>query len=192
MSSHLYAACQAIDLRVADLEFRSQLYGIVSEAVTTHLSSLLAQSDVNALVEAAVVIIFRRLDVSGSMDAQARFDDAIGAATGIFVDALAESPSNPIPIVNAWRKDCTSKVVGAQEAVLTKLYNGQLDVVSRLGRTAHLYQFVRSTLGIHARKGDVASGGPQRTIGRSVSMIVEGLRSAAGRGAILAALGQSS
>lgn len=76
----------------------------------------------------------------------------------------------------------------AQRSCQSDLIGGKLDVAAQLGRTRALYEFVRGTLGIQFRMGDVADGGMRSTIGRSVSLIVEGLATMQGREAIVRSL----
>ena len=125
------------------------------------------------------------------MDTKQRAVDVAAFASAAVVDALigaGASTGNELQAVAAWRKDLADFMATTQRACQDELVAGKLDVASQLGRTRAIYAFVRESLGIKFRMGDVADGGMRSTIGRSVSLIVEGLATAQGREAIVRSL----
>jgi len=72
LSTHLYAACQAIDLRVLDKLFRFRLAKTVSTVAESHLKAHLSETDLKEACVAAKDHIMRRLDQTTSADSVPR------------------------------------------------------------------------------------------------------------------------
>jgi len=68
LASHLYAACQAVDLRVLDLSFRARVAKIITARADTHLKSYLAEGALESTYATVVDLVMRRLDQTTSTD----------------------------------------------------------------------------------------------------------------------------
>jgi phenylalanine ammonia-lyase len=181
MATHLYAVCQAIDLRVIEIRFRDGLDDLLGRTLSQHLGTFLDPKEISSLSSAMKDLICRRLEQTSSMDTARRFEDACAFVTSVALDALSPSPtchSRPHVSLTHWRKDASCQLTVLYRKIRDDFFADSESGADYLGDgTKRLYLFVRDTLGVRARKGDVARGAPEATIGRSVAMIHEAIRS---------------
>jgi phenylalanine ammonia-lyase len=181
MATHLYAACQAIDLRVIEVRFREALGDMLTRTLAQHLGTFLDAKVISSLASTMKDLICRRLEQTSSMDTAHRFEDACAFVTSVALDALVLSPtchSSPHISLARWRTDATRQLTITYRKLRDDFFANSENAADYLGDgTKRLYLFVRDTLGVRARRGDVALGAPEATIGRSVSTIHEAIRS---------------
>ncbi|KAL8286207.1 hypothetical protein RQP46_004695 [Phenoliferia psychrophenolica] len=185
MSSHLYSACQALDLRYIEFAFRAAFNPTLLPTLISHFSSFLPSSTLAALAPVLQSALWRRLETTTSVDLVPRWDDAFAHVSSLLVDALSSSSAttNPIPAIAQWRSSSAEAAVKTMRGVRETFFAGiaagtPSPTTAYLGRgTKTLYAFVRGTLGVHARRGDVFLGKQERTVGSGVSRIFESIRS---------------
>lgn len=193
LASHLYAVCQALDLRVIDLTFQTALEASTPALVDVHLGGIVQPEHVSRLSKLIAQAVFTRLESTGSMDTLARYTDAFSHASAVILEFLGTVPGartntydDPITAITKWRETSTQSAVLLVRSTRDSYQHGS--AAQYMGRTRALYEWVRGDLGVKLRKGDVYLGGPREpTIGSSVSKIYAGLRSGQAEG-ILASL----
>jgi phenylalanine ammonia-lyase len=192
MATHLYAACQAIDLRVIELSFRAELGNVLAASLELHLGPFLETEEISSLSAKMKEMICRRLEQTTSLDSDARFEDACGFVTSFAVEALSKSTlaynnnNNPLSSLDQWRISTSTQLAQLYRKTRNDFFVNSSSAESYLGKgTKPLYAFVRKSLGVRARRGDVALGSHEATIGRSVAMIHEAIRSGSMYGPLL-------
>jgi len=78
--------------------------------------------------------------------------------------------------LNTWKSNCAKDTLEAYNTLRDRMFAGELDVASHLGSTKNLYNFVRQTVDVQVRKGDVEHGAFQNTIGVSSSRGFSGMK----------------
>lgn len=175
LSTQLYCALQAIDLRAMDSAFRVRCSELLASSLRTHFPDLSAD-ELAKVDKAASRALAKRLDATPSMDSGPRFADAARSLTGVLVDALADLGKD-FSAVTAWSKafgkDAAELYVRMRDDAVATSGASKADV---LGKTSRVYDAVRTELGVKARRGDVAEGRSGPTVGSSISTIVEAVR----------------
>lgn len=133
--------------------------------------------------------IWRRLEQTTSVDLEPRWEDAYAFVSSFVLDALTSSASSsteksPLNALAAWRSSSAADAVTLTRSIrdaffLSTTNDAPSPTAAYLGRTRALYDFVRSTVGVKARRGDVYLGKQEVTIGSNVSKIYEAIRSGA-------------
>ncbi|KAH7107817.1 phenylalanine ammonia-lyase [Auriculariales sp. MPI-PUGE-AT-0066] len=210
LASHLYLACQALDLRVIDLTFRAALAASLPELVHTHLGAMVPAGEQPALVKVVEDNIRTRLEHTAAMDAAARMADVFWFASAGVMEYLGGRQAKPInghtngsangtsrpafaldnlpSALASWREDGAKRALEILRAARDGYVHGS--AAQHLGRgTRVLYEWVRGELGIKLRKGDVFSGGHQNpSIGGAVSVVYDALRDGRGEKVVIQAL----
>ncbi|BGP12540.1 hypothetical protein JCM10213_004875 [Rhodosporidiobolus nylandii] len=188
LATHLYCVSQALDLRALEFEFKSQFEPTLRSTLASHLGSFLPDTELDALATKVKKALNKRLEQTGAYDLVPRWDDAFSFALGVVVDHISSSSSssatstgstNPLAAIHAWKAASAQSAVALTRQLREAFWSApaaQAPALKYLGRTAPVYRFVRETLGVAARRGDVFLGGEQQTIGSSVSKIYEAIR----------------
>ncbi|SCZ90831.1 BZ3500_MvSof-1268-A1-R1_Chr1-3g02294 [Microbotryum saponariae] len=180
MSTHLYCALQALDLRYLEFTFRERFNPMILESLRSTFGGLLDEKTAKVLGVKVVGAMWRRLETTTSVDLVPRWVDAYSHVTSILVDALMTSSSmeNPLPKISEWKKTGAEQAVTLTCEIRESYWSTTLYPTTQyLGRSKALYLFVRETLGVKARRGDVFLGKQEATIGLSVSKIYEAIKS---------------
>ncbi|GAA5844709.1 hypothetical protein JCM11251_007355 [Rhodosporidiobolus azoricus] len=195
LSTHLYCALQAIDLRALELDFKSAFEPTLAPSLSEHLGAYLPSPSDAAIQTLAVKVkkaLNKRWEQTGSYDLESRWLDAFSFATSVVVDALATQPSsptsagNPLLAVNNWKTTSARSAVALTRKLREEFWSTQTagsqsaktaPALKYLGTgTRKVYSFVRDVVGVKARRGDVFMGREGETIGRAVSKIVEAIK----------------
>lgn len=182
LSTHLYCACQALDLRYLERTFRNEFDPTILSSLSQYFSSFLTSEELTTLTTKLTSTIWRRLEQTTSVDLVPRWDDAFGHISSVIIEALssASKPSteNPIPLLSKWRKESAASAVALTRSVREAFWSSTTSpTVQYLGKSKALYSFVRDTVGVKARRGDVFLGKQEQTVGSGVSKIYEAVKS---------------
>lgn len=175
LSTQLYCALQAIDLRAMDVSFRSHAAELLKSTLAAHFPEL-SEAELEALNKLCAQSLGKRLDATPSMDSVPRFADAARSLVGPIVEFLAARGKDFTPVSGfaaAFGKDAAALYGKMRDAAVAE--SGK-DMSEVLGKTGTIYDAVRNELGVKARKGDVAEGRSGSTVGTSISRIVEAVR----------------
>ncbi|GAA6031989.1 hypothetical protein JCM8097_003376 [Rhodosporidiobolus ruineniae] len=198
LATHLYAVLQAVDLRALELDFRAAFEPTLSTSLSTHFGGALSSSGgltADALATKVKKALYKRWEQTGAYDLGARWDDAFNFAAGtVLVDAFASSSTSvALSSIQAWKKTSAADAVALTLRLREAFFASPPSEASALkylgAGTAPIYRFVRETLGVRARQGDVKVGKEQVTIGRGVSVVYEAIRAGRMERVLVDALG---
>ncbi|MCJ1419775.1 hypothetical protein MMC32_006131 [Xylographa parallela] len=173
-SAHLFALCQALDLRAMQLVFLEAMEPVLMENTTKLLSDFLIEGEELKVLHALLWKHFKmQLDITTTLDSTQRFPTIFKTLQPTILDFVSSS-SNTVSSVQQWSATCSTQ---AQEIFLRTrdAYHGQPDASGILGTAAsRLYRFVRDELKIPFLRttmlwgpGPVTSSCPQDTSFRS-------------------------
>lgn len=192
LSSQLYCIMQAIDLRIMYNDFLSEVRSLLEATLAKHFGDSLSKSALVNLTKACYITLIKRLEETSSSESSARFVDAASMLVGVIVEVLSTS-DNPsaLKAVTSWRTSFASSASQLYVSMLDDCNNAEKQVTaakSKLGRTSSVYELIRgSDVNVAFRRGDVAQGKSGKSIGSSVSSIVEAMRD----GRLVAAAGKA-
>jgi len=180
LSAQLYCVCMAIDLRVMEMRFQQAFNESVPALIRRHLEAFVPAESVRGLSRNVIESVYSRMEETASMDSSYRFADVFNHASTVVVDFLSTSQStngNPLPAIAAWKKAAAEDTAALYVKTRDEYFDQGLSAAEHMGETRALYSYVRETLGVKARRGDVKNGGHQSTIGADISKICASLRS---------------
>lgn len=170
MASHLYIICQALDLRVFEMRFQKCLEVVFTETLASHFSSYISNDLLESLTSEVLKRFWARRESTASLDSPDRVRDGLEASVAPIIKAF-DAANKPIPsgAIEQYMKATTDLALKSLEDLRAQgLEHG---TVHYLGGARPMYEFVRSTLGISSRLGDVATGKVGPTIGGKVDKI---------------------
>lgn len=175
-----------------DLSFQAELRTLMERLNKQHFGSLLSGDVLSTLNKTAFAAIIKRLEETPSWDSGARLADAARHIVGLVVELLVSSKNGAraLQSISEWQKELTESSTELYRRLRFEATSGK-DNVSKakecMGQTFAVYNAVRSEFGVNVRRGDVAEGRHLKSIGSSVSAIVDGVRD----GRVLRAVGQA-
>ncbi|MCJ1434681.1 hypothetical protein MMC27_004050 [Xylographa pallens] len=145
-SAHLFALCQALDLRALQIVFLKAMEPVLMENTSKFLFEVLSEGEELKVLHALLWKQFRmQLDITTTLDSAQRFPTIFKALQPTILD-FASSSSNTVSTVKEWSATCSTQ---AQEIFLRtrEVYHSQPDASIILGTAAsRLYKFVRDEL----------------------------------------------
>ncbi|RDW63721.1 hypothetical protein BP6252_11266 [Coleophoma cylindrospora] len=189
-SAYLYCLCQALDLRVRQIQFLSKLSSLL-RAISFELFPLFSQSGIDKLHESIWILVVTSLDTAAIMDSSERFQHVMEhAQPAIIRTAIEEEVEVSIGALSKWVKLATARSLSLYRVTCDD-YSKSPDATPFLGKASKkLYEFVRRDLGVPFHRG--LSDHPthrtppelnnkhvemKRTTGNRISVIYEALRS---------------
>ena len=134
LSTHLYATCQALDLRVLDKLFRFRLAKTVSTAAETHLKEHLSDSDLKEACVAAKDHIMRRLDQTTSADSVPRITVSFAL---VLLDNADWNNRTPSTMLHLFSSPSSAK---ARATLYRRSTHGRQNVPSKLSRPTTIFE----------------------------------------------------
>jgi phenylalanine ammonia-lyase len=179
LSTQLYCALQAIDLRIMEVKFHAAVTDLLAATLRTHFASAPAEA-VAKINKAAAIALAKRLEHTASLDSNLRFEDAAKHLVGVIMDGLvAAGHAEALVALPAWKAEFASVAADLYRNLLTSTTvegKGVDNAKAFLGRTHAMYTAVRNDVGVPVRRGDVAEGRSGPSVGSSISHIVEAVR----------------
>jgi phenylalanine ammonia-lyase len=83
LSTHLYCATQAIDLRIMDITFQGELQSLMERLNKQYFASFVGEKELTRLNKILSLAIVKRLEETPSWDSGARFADAVRHIIGL-------------------------------------------------------------------------------------------------------------
>ncbi|MCJ1315430.1 hypothetical protein MMC15_000749 [Xylographa vitiligo] len=145
-SAHLFAVCQALDLRAMQLAFILAIEPVLIKNTSEILSEILSEDEELVFHESLWKQFKMQLDITTTLDSTQRFSTIFKALQPIVLDFASSSSSNTVVTVKKWSAICSSQ---AQEIFIRnrEAYHSQPDASGILGTAAsRLYKFVRDEL----------------------------------------------
>ncbi|KAM0793291.1 hypothetical protein ACM66B_000751 [Microbotryomycetes sp. NB124-2] len=180
LATHLYCVCQALDLRYLEFAFREKFNPAVANGIESTFGNFLSKDQLSTLSSKVTLAIWRRLEQTTSVDLEPRWTDAFAHVSSLIVDALTVSTSteNPLPLISKWKSEAAAEAVALTRQVRDEFWTAKTSpTAALLGKTKALYTFVRETVGVKARRGDVFLGKQEQTVGLGVSKIYDSIKS---------------
>lgn len=201
-SAHLFAVCQALDLRVMHIRFLEAFKPRFQATVTKELAGTVTKDDMDNLHELLWTQFCRQLDETTTMDSAQRFDFVINSLQPDII-AVAIPSADTIPALRTWTRRSATSAVKTFNATRTE-YLAHPDATPFLGAASQrMYSFVREQLAVpllrtnqlESHEPEDASGmngvkatGAGPTVGELVTRIYESMKSGALYGPVMECL----
>ncbi|KAI6142961.1 L-Aspartase-like protein [Pisolithus tinctorius] len=175
MSTHIFALCQAADLRIMEATFRSKLFSVLRTETAVHLPGVRFDDDFFTRLNNRLIVL---LNGSTDQDSATRFERVMNDLASTLISLLNNETTTmgvPLRAVNQWRVSLTAHA--RQIFVATRAaYAKSPDAGAKLlGRTGMLYTHVRGVLGVKLHWGDPAMD--KTTIGSEIAKIFRSWKS---------------
>lgn len=189
-ASHLYAVCQALDLRVLQRTFFDNLDSAMYAVNHDVLSQNLSAATIDAFHADFCAHVNLSWEPTSCKDTCDRFPFIVDTAVSILTRSLMENPQGSLQeatsTIQSWVSRASAVLAGIYTDTRTAFFMHQ-NTTDYLGQaTKRMYRYVRETLGVPFHKGlednpspnepFSASGGRKRTIGSWITIIYESLR----------------
>ncbi|KNZ63099.1 phenylalanine ammonia-lyase [Puccinia sorghi] len=170
MASHLYCLCQALDLRVFELRFKNMLGALFSEAVADSFGSQLSKGSMEGMVMGIIDRFWSRRETTAALDTEERVRDGLECTVSVIVEAFElEKKQIPVGSVERFFSSSAKLIIRCLASLRTQGLDHH--TVDYLGGSRPLYEFVRGSLGVRVRQGDVVEEIQGPTIGGMVDRI---------------------
>jgi len=160
-SAHLYALCQALDLRAMHLKFLEKLELVLEELCTNWLSVILDRSQQMTVKTQSWPVILKTLMDTRTEDSSVRFATVAKAASAVLLDMLMSLTDEElhghqlINIIKIWTEFIAARSLKLFE-VNRDEYLANPDATPFLGMASKkMYTFVRKDLKVPMHKGIV-------------------------------------
>lgn len=189
-ASYLYTVCQALDLRVMQINFFKALEPIFRSDLSDSFHNLLSQSDLDDLHQDLWTKLRQSWSSTANVDSEDRFnqllDSSMVVIAKIFVSRDDQPPTSIFSATKLWKKRALSSLARTFSSTRSRFFESQ-NTTDFLGSAARkMYVYVRQVLGVPFHKGledhpiltrmAHEDGEPKRTIGSWISIIYESLR----------------
>lgn len=189
-ASYLYTVCQALDLRVMQINFFKGLEPMFQSNLRDSLHHILCESDLNNLHRDIWIVLMQNWSSTGNVDSEDRFNQVLDPCVVVLANFLVSRDDQPftsvLPAIKAWKNRALSSLATTFLSTRSQFFESQ-NTTDFLGSGARkLYEYVRYVLGVPFHKGledDPTSiqiaqkeAHPKRTIGSWISIIYESLR----------------
>ena len=190
----LYVACQALDLRVFQLNFFRIMPDILRSTVHDAFLELLSSQQITELVQHLLDKIPKFWSTVSRMDIGDRCRHVVDMALPTVMSALLSNQTNScrdscaLNAIEHWQTTTTAALESAHRSMLAQFCSAQ-DTANHLGAgTKLVYVAIRHQLGVPFHRGfvehpsashigsDKLDGRDKRTIGAWISIIYEALR----------------
>lgn len=162
---HLFALCQALDLRAAHIKFLVAFRPVFCDITREILTPLLKEkSSLDSLLTVLWTKLTKTLDEVTTMNSIQRFDFVVTCLQPVILRSLSSSDKT-IPSLNTWTERCLESMLQTFETNL-ELYSAHPDASPYLGKAGRrMYTFVRCTLAVpFLRARHYRSPDPERDV----------------------------
>lgn len=207
-ATHLFVLCQALDLRVLQLEFLRTMSAEVNRLVQKLLIGMRTSRGLCELLENA---IFTRIEAIWPTTNTADLDQRCKTTANAVMPDIIKVLSKASPAVSLDPTELVNLTTELQNQMQIQYESKRQDLIDRhlevtpifLGKAARcMYSFVRSDLGVRMHRGliehptqplppGVEVKEPRKTIGSRISVIYEALRDGHGSAVLMACAEES-
>jgi len=200
-SAHLFALCQALDLRAMHIRFLEALEPVFRATTLETIGSIFREEeDRNSLLTALWTQLIKRLDQTTTVDSDQRFASTIGSLQPVILDFPFSPSSEIIPALKTWTARCAALTLETYNANRDH-YSAHPDATPFLGPASHrMYRFVRERLSVpflgpkslrspdpeptssgaeHVQPAGVSTAAGNETVGSLMTTIYSSVRSGA-------------
>lgn len=148
-AAHLFAVCQALDLRAMHAMFLEAIKPELELATAEILVPVLeTKEQVNELHIALWAQIDKSLEQAMSLDTEQRFTSVVSTLQPVVIPFLGTSAAESIPALKAWAERCSEALLHTFE-ITRDHYSAHPDAESLLGPASRrMYSFVRGHLAV--------------------------------------------
>jgi phenylalanine ammonia-lyase len=193
-AAYLYMLCQALDLRVMQVKFLTDIKPRLESITEEYLAALLPPGDVKLLQKELWGHIVQTFNSSTTQDSEDRFDHIARSAQLVLVSALEhhwplKRDNNSlcgITAISEWKVRAAKMMAGSFADAHEKMLSSP-DTAAYLGTASkRMFEFVRQKLGVPLHRGLVDHPSPTKgskvdgrkeLTGTQISMIYKALRS---------------
>ncbi|PBK63144.1 phenylalanine ammonia-lyase [Armillaria solidipes] len=186
ISSHLYILCQALDLRAMQHDFLTGINDVVESELTSAFK--LKTSDILDLSSLVKRVLRNSYHSTVTMDLKEQMQAVASSCIPTIVKFFATNPSlhyqptlsDIMAVTNAFATRGIDLMSQLRDQYLTGL-KGRAPASPYLGRTCHIYQFIRMELGVpmhgeeNLKRFGNAPYANTKTIGHHVSVIYKAI-----------------
>ncbi|KAI0846806.1 phenylalanine ammonia-lyase [Daldinia vernicosa] len=180
-AAHLYATCQAVDLRALHNLFVQKATETLASVTTQSFSGSLSADELEVLQKALAAHVFPSWSSSGKKDLPDRCKSLVSTAVPIVVQHIKGSVTD----VAQWKEQATKAIYAVWEKT-SEAFRAEPHTPEVLGKGAKvLYQYVRQKLGVPFHQGfvehptihaDELDGRPKKTIGGWISIVHDAIK----------------
>lgn len=181
-AAHLYATCQAVDLRALHLTFIEKAKETIASVTEQSFSGTLIAEELEALQKALAKHVSPSWSSSSKLDLEVRCKTLVSTAVPIIVDHIKGSLAD----VHQWKENAT-KAVSATWTETSDAFRAKPHTLKVLGKAGKvLYKFVRQELQVPFHQGffehptikaNTLNGREKKTVGGWVSVIHDAIKS---------------
>ncbi|EGN93643.1 hypothetical protein SERLA73DRAFT_97584 [Serpula lacrymans var. lacrymans S7.3] len=157
MSTHIFALCQAADLRAMEVLFRKQMFPLLRSETETRFPNVKFDDEFFRLLTNRLILL---LNASTDQDSANRFTHVMSDLRSTFLALLDNFPATPevsIKAISEWHVALAEHGLRIFLAIRESYVPGSPDsAVKLLGRTSALYSFVRGELGVKVHYGNAS------------------------------------
>ncbi|KAI0135138.1 phenylalanine ammonia-lyase [Daldinia grandis] len=180
-AAHLYASCQAVDLRALHNLFVQKATKILASVTAQFFSGSLSSDELVVLQKALAAHVYPSWSSSGKKDLPDRCKSLVSTAVPIVVQRIKGSVTDVVQ----WEEQA-AKAIYAEWEKTFDTFRAEPHTPGVLGKGAKvLYQYVRQTLGVPFHQGfvehptiqaDKLDGRPKKTIGGWISIVHDAIK----------------
>ncbi|KAI2781642.1 phenylalanine ammonia-lyase [Daldinia loculata] len=180
-AAHLYANCQAVDLRALHNLFVQKATKTLASVTTEFFSGSLSADELEVLQKALAAHVYPSWCSSGKKDLPDRCKALVSTAVPIVVEHIKGSITDVIQ----WKEQAAKAIYAVWEET-SDAFRAEPHTPEVLGKGAKvLYQYVRQTLGVPFHQGfvehptiqaDELDGRPKKTIGGWISIVHDAIK----------------
>ncbi|KAI1659802.1 phenylalanine ammonia-lyase [Daldinia decipiens] len=180
-AAHLYASCQAVDLRALHNLFVQKATETLASVTTEFFSGSLSADELEVLQKALAAHVYPSWSSSGKKDLPDRCNSLVSTAVPIVVQHIKGSVTD----VTQWKEQAAKAIYAVWEKT-SEAFRAEPHTPEVLGKGAKvLYQYVRQTLGVPFHQGfaehptieaDELDGRPKKTVGGWISIVHDAIK----------------
>ena len=155
MSTHIFALCQAADLRAMEATFRQKLLLLLCSETRAHFPDMdFDDESMQVLTNRLIVLLNKSTDQDSITRLERVMSDLRSTLLSLF-DTFPGPMEVPVKAISAW---CLSLAKHAHHIFVTTretyVTGSPESAVTLLGRTGALYTYIRGELGVKLHWGD--------------------------------------
>ncbi|KAK4690320.1 hypothetical protein P7C71_g6444, partial [Lecanoromycetidae sp. Uapishka_2] len=185
-AAHLFALCQALDLRAMQLIFLHEYETTFRTATEEGLASIMDEKYTLAELHTQLWVQFNKeWEHTTSLDPRPRFTSIFRSLEPTVLD-FAVASTNPTPLLRAWTKSCSEKAL----ELFVKMrdsYTAAPDARPFLGTAScRMYDFVRNKLAVPFVRTDALKG--ESSVGTLITRVYSSMKNGTLYGTVMECL----
>ena len=154
MSTHIFALCQAADLRTLEALFREKFFAVLRSETVEYIPGGPYDDEFFRVLTNRLIVL---LNGSTDQDSATRFDSIMSDLSSTLIALLDNHPNSAevsLKAVNQWHKSLAKHARAVFLETRESYVSHPNSAAKLLGRTGALYTYVREELGVKIHWGD--------------------------------------